>query len=760
MKRPSLYILIFAIAVIIAGTNNILLYLSPFMAGIIVYVFFKTKRRAFALCLFVISVFVALNCMIRMDYKPNISRYDSLSVRLTLRVEGYPDISDDKQSAVCSIQGGPFDTKDEKILVNFYNQSEEDNINLSTGSVIEADCLILMPSVKRNPGGFDYSMYLKTKSIYAYAEASNAVFIERQTTFFSVLYDIRESLSDVMSKYMDNQNASVAKSIIFGCDDLDEFTLEDFRVVGIAHMLAVSGLHTGILFMVLSYILNLFKADKRTRCVTTILVLFCYCALTGFLISVIRASLMISFVLIGSCLGKRSDRFNSVCLAGLLIIVVNPLSIYSVSFVLSFFSVMVIILIMPYVNNIIYKYVSNKRIRSVCTFGVCCFVVSVMLIPLNACYFNTVSYIAPIANIFTVPLVGVIITLVCLGLCLSFAPVLSSFVFKLCALLLSYMRYCAGFFSSISFAGGYMKALRPYEVIAFYIIVFSVFGYLGFKHKRQKRALIIMLFAMLLSIGYSIINNFTAKIDFLDVGFGDCCVITTSKGKHIMIDTAKEYYSDVIVDYLECEDIHNLEYVIITHSDSDHAGGLCEIIKRVSIGNIVMNDDGSELYAQIKEKAYKNGINVLSAYRGDIISFEGFESYVISPDREAYYTDLNDNERSIVCSVYENNVCILMCADMTDSVMHKLLNDIYPFDVDIMKAAHHGSYSIYTEEFFEKFNVRNTVISVGKNYYGLPNTKATNIYSRSPLYLTQDCGCVRVVFTGNKSYKIKTAIGE
>lgn len=759
MKRPCLYLLALVITVILATVNDIFVYVSPLLAGILVFLFAKPKYRMFSLAALLIGAAVFVNCCIRSGYVPEINKFDDCHVRMTLKITEYPELSDDEARAVCRIVKGPFDTENEKILVSF-NSADKTFMEKCCvpGSIVEAVCVVNVPSKARNPGGFDYSLYLKTKGIYACASADSAqtVVVGNTSTLNGLLYTLREDVSDIFYNYMEDENAAVTESILFGSDALSEETLTHFRTVGIAHVLAVSGLHTGMIFAIVAFILKIFKANERTRLTVTVLSLIFYCALTGFSVSVIRASLMISFAAFTTFKGRKSDHFNAVCIAAILILLVNPYSLYSVSFILSFAAVVAIVVFIPFITNIIGKRIKKERMAKMCSYAACCVIVSLALLPINACFFNSISYLSPLANLLTVPLIGVIISLALLGACVSFMPPLSSAVFAICSLLLNYMRKITAFLSSLSFSGGYIKSLRPYEVIAFYIILLLVFGYLGLKYKKQRTALLIMSAFMFLSIGISVSNAYTPKLDFLDVGCADCCVITTADSTHVMIDSARAYSSDEIIDYLHHEDIHKLDYVIITHSDSDHAEGLFDVMERIPIDVIIMNDDGSDTYDEISLKASEKGILLRNAYDGDIIQTESFEIHVISPRREDYYTALSDNDRSIVCSVYMKGVCILMTADMTERVTERFLTRIGPFPVDILKAPHHGGYNEYMSEFCEAYHVRDAVVSVGANPYGLPSKDAVDVFSRlRGFYLTQDSGCVRVNFEDDGRYTIK-----
>ena len=221
----------------------------------------------------------------------------------------------------------------------------------------------------------------------------------------SLLYKIRAHLQELLKLTHEERIASVLNAILFGNrDDLQPTLWEDFQRAGTIHLLAQSGLHTGILAMVVFITITGLRFGKKSASVITIVILFLYALMVGENSSVLRAALMISFIIAGHNFGKSPNPFTSMAAAAILLLAVNPSSLFLPGFQLSFVATTGILYLSPAITDALSFLPST--INSLISISLSSFLATA---PLILYYSGSVSLAAPIANIFVLPLVGVII---------------------------------------------------------------------------------------------------------------------------------------------------------------------------------------------------------------------------------------------------------------------------------------------------------------------------------------------------------------
>ena len=240
---------------------------------------------------------------------------------------------------------------------------------------------------------------------------------------------------------------------------------------------------------------------------------------------------------------------------------------------------------------------------------------------------------------------------------------------------------------------------------------------------------IILFCGILLLINYifSIIPQ-DLKIYFVDVGQGDCCFITTKSRKNILVDTggSNDYNvgKNVLVPYLLDRKVKKLDYVFISHFDTDHCNGLIEVMQYIPIYNLVITKQAymSEEYKNIIEIANKKQIHIIICKTGDVIQIDN--NYKI----EILYVNNNSNDLnngSMVCKFINQDFSMLFTGDIekqTEAEIIELYKDTEKLKSNILKVAHHGSRTSSTQEFLNLVKPQIALIGVGKNNtFGHPN---------------------------------------
>jgi competence protein ComEC len=269
------------------------------------------------------------------------------------------------------------------------------------------------PSSARNPGGFDYRTYLARKGIYTLVKIKNEENIEKigigkVNPLIKFALEVKGKMIRIIRQTLENPQAAVLEGIMFGKRSALPFEIrEAFSNVGVAHILAVSGLHVMLVLFIFFTFFRASHLSTRFSAGLTIIFIVFYALIVGGRPSVIRASLMAVAGLFALILERDRDLLTSIALAAFIILLINPLSLFEISFQLSFMVVLSIIYLAPYLKSIALKFLPKWMALS--------FAVSLSAwlgaLPLIAYYFNKVSPLSVIANLVVVPLTGIVVAL-------------------------------------------------------------------------------------------------------------------------------------------------------------------------------------------------------------------------------------------------------------------------------------------------------------------------------------------------------------
>lgn len=265
-----------------------------------------------------------------------------------------------------------------------------------------------------NPDEMDYARYLHDKGII-YRQHIDVRELERvgqSPTIMTRIFNLRQSLQhSILNSSLREDTQALIIAMLLGNDDFIQPSVrDDFSRAGVAHVLALSGLHVAVITLIIWFLL--FPLDylrgKKLRLVLTLVVLIGYVLLTGMSPSVVRATVMIAFVFMSVIFYRKSIPLNAVATAALAILVFSPNSLYSVGFQLSFITVTALILFYQYFKI---KLPSNKLLNYVYSILLTSAVAMVSTIVLTAYYFNTISLMSIGANVLVMPLIPVFMVL-------------------------------------------------------------------------------------------------------------------------------------------------------------------------------------------------------------------------------------------------------------------------------------------------------------------------------------------------------------
>ncbi len=767
MKRPLLLILSAITAAVLTAAAGIFWYTLPLSAAGLTFVAVKRKALPVAVAAAIAIILSAGGWFLRDTYKTPLA--DIAGEKGTFRAQLIicPDNDGDSLSGIFRlIDPSDSEADGEKLLITVYAHGGA-LPQLEPGDIISFTGTVKIPQGSRNPGGFDYARFLKASGVYAAADVSAAacsvIAGEALPFHLEKLYALRSALSRLFYRELTGDQAALISGMLFGGSEMPAMLTEMFRSCGIAHLLAVSGLHAGIIYAAAVFILKKLRAGRKTTFIAVTLLLIFYAVLTGLSVSVCRAAFMLIITAALRAGGKRPDGFNALCGAAAIILLINPFVLFTAGFLLSFTVTAALLLFVPVINARLQK-IKKRRLRAAAGYTAVCLCAQAAAAPLQINIFHSLPLTALAANLIIAPVAAVAIIGALAAAAFSFVPLLSRLLFAGLAALLDFMLASAGLMASRSGAA-YIPALPAGAVILWYLLLLAAAGYFYLGSRQNRTVFIAAAGVCILSIALLLLPPRSTQVAFLDVGCGDCAVITAADGSVVVIDCGDSGCGrGDLAPYLYSRGIYTVDTVILTHSDSDHAGGFADLLEGIRVKRLIFNADESTLARTVITLAAENGISVESAAAGDIIEQGDIRLDVLSPVRYDLGS-LSDNEASLATRLEQNGNVFLFTADIQEISGGRLYETLYDDSVDVIKLAHHGGNYQSMKDILAAQRSCAAVISVGTNSYGLPAPQMTDWLSAQDIkcYRTDECGAVIFTLTENgtpEAHTYITYIGE
>lgn len=334
-----------------------------------------------------------------------------------------------------------------KILLYFAKDSMSESLHYGDRLIIQSRFDV--PDSALNPYAFNYNEYLASMGIYRTAWVQNGNWSLLQTNcgnpLMAFAIKLRHTVLDILEENLgNNEEYQVASALVTGYRaELDADLRQTFANAGAMHVMCVSGLHVGIIFLILGWIFS-FLSDKKQlqRILKVILIVLCiwfYAMITGFSASVMRAATMFSFVAIGMLFERKIPIYNSLAASALLLLCINPMFLYQAGFQLSYLAVIGIVAFFPLIKPLIpAKQKIIIRIRDLVAVSIAA---QIATTPISLYYFNQFPNYFILSNIIAVPMAGIIIYTALPALILSWIPVVGEFIGTILGLQIQFLNF-------------------------------------------------------------------------------------------------------------------------------------------------------------------------------------------------------------------------------------------------------------------------------------------------------------------------------
>lgn len=664
------------------------------------------------------------------------------------------------------------------------SHDQNQNAKAMEGRLVDISGNLQDPTGKRNPGCFDYFLYLRSQGI------TKTVFCDSITVYpqrcfrdapFSYLRSLicktREDFIDRLGKNTDPETAAMMRAIMFGDKgELDEETLEMFQKNGTAHILAVSGLHIGIIY---GFILKLWRGRRRWLFLGFNLVFFLmYAAAAGFSPSVTRAVVMVLLHILAGIRGWRYDLSNAAFAVGLLVILHNPYMLFNTGFQMSFLAVLTLVLVLPYLKRVY----AGMFLASLA--------VQIGLGPYILYQFNYLSLLAVLINVPVVFLAGLIVPA---GLVSMVSGAAGS---PVCGGVDEAVRVLCRLLQELNLAGQMdgMTSIRipspPIWAMAAYYLALLLFateeGRLALMRAEHKGLYILkmLLVVAVLSAGFhAFASDGFGKCDltFVDVGQGDCMhlriedsrkIIGKNDVYHVLVDGGGRDSFDIgkkiLLPYLLKNGVGKIDLAIVTHLHNDHYDGIRSLCRLGVVEKLCVYEGYKIGEEEILEECGLDREDLIYAAAGDVVTLGDASFTMLAPPAcsDAEYVRLaekeeDENTKSLLIRIDYHGVSAMMTGDIggdgeIDAMERRSIKDM---QCDILKVGHHGSKTSSCDEFLDAVHPSIAVIQVGEhNMYGHPSPETLEkLAARNiSVYRNDLQGAVGIEIRKGKPQKVRT----
>ena len=580
----------------------------------------------------------------------------------------------------------------------------------------------------RNPGEFDYGRYLGLKDIHGIVQidSARAGLLSGTVSFRSWFAKLRSDFGSILARYHGAEQAAFLQGVLFGDrKDIPAELKESFMNTGTIHILAVSGSNVATIALMVYLILGLLRFPKRWVVGLTVTGLFFYMMLTGAESSIVRATIMGCVIVVGTAMERRTDIYNSICVAAVIVLLIDPLQLYDVGFQLSFAAVLSIVMLYPVldaaIRNIPQSLEEFKILEPVWQVFAVSLAAQLGTLPFTAYYFERFSIVSLLANVIVVPLVGLNLVLGCMTIAAHFvgawfAATYSALNEFLVDVLLGFVRYAAG----VPFAAVETYGFGILAGAAYYAVLIGVMN--------MRNPPIVKVAALCLGVFATIAvyrdageRKETLRVFMLDVGQGDAVLIRFPNGSNMLVDAGPRAFGydagkRVLVPFLARNTITRIDAILLSHPHSDHIGGVEAVLTSVNVGVILEADTltASRMHSDLRSAAEDRGVPVHRVGAGANVSPDAnARLYVLHPVPGQDHFD-NLNNSSLVLKMMYGDATALFVGDAeveAEEIMKARYGSF--LDGDLLKTGHHGSSTSSSEHFLDGITPKIAIISVG-----------------------------------------------
>lgn len=626
---------------------------------------------------------------------------------------------------------------DSDVIGKYYFESlkekESFNKTFSLGDTLSLKGTLEIPKNNTIPNTFNYKEYLKYKKInYILKIDSFKVYSSNKNIFLKIKNYLYKRIYNI--KYNDYLYAFILGKSSY----LDEEEYENYKINGVTHLFALSGLHVSIFSLILLNIMKRLKLKEKLSFIITSLFLLFFSFVASYTPSILRAVIFFILSSINKIYYFHIKPINILYLTFIILVVINPFYIFNTGFILSFTITFFILLFNEY-NSV------KSGLKSILIISLLSFFSSLPII-INMSY--EINIISSINNIFFIPFVTNIVFPV------SIISVIFPKISYVLNILTTFMEYVSNVSSNIVNITIYFPYFNKISIVFYYLFLI-----LFIKLKKKKYLFLILFILLFLKIKPMFNRN--TILYFLDVGQGDSLLIRTKNNKSIMVDTGgkltykKEKWElknrnfdiekNTIIPFIKSIGINKIDYLFLTHGDYDHMGETINLVNNFKVEKVIFNcGEFNQLEQALIKVLDKKKIKYYSCIKE--LNIDNNKLYFLQTKE---YDNENDNSSVIYTEL--NGYKFMFMGDAGIEKEKDILEKYNISNIDVLKVGHHGSKTSSSKIFIDEIEPKYSIISVGKNNrYGHPNKEVLNILDESKIYRTDQDGSIMFKIKNDK----------
>ena len=650
------------------------------------------------------------------------------------KVSNLPIVKNDKVKFSFEISEIQEDIPLKKILVSWYNSKE----NVVAGQIWSLNLKLKPIHGYKNPGSFDYSKWLFRQGYDATATVKKATLLAKNSAdISSVVHLLRARIAKIIDEnFHSTRVQALIKALTIG--DKSQISYQDsqlFQTTGTAHLIAISGLHIGLIAFVgvlFGRLLFFVFANERFNrfkyeAIFAIGFAMIYALLAGLSIPTIRALIMVLVFSVAHVTKQQISRWQSWSIAMLMVLLIDPFGVLDIGFWFSFTAVAVLMFAFNGRNNSGAKATAFIKAQVVILIG---------LMPLMVIVFKQINLLTPFVNILVLPLASLLLIPLTFAsmFVYIFSDTMAKFLFFLVEKLAEYLFIILDYMQKFDFLSVAVKNINAYTITALLIAMFIML----LPKLFRWRFLVLMLFVPLFSIKQGYLQNNEFQVNILDIGQGLSVVVST-KNHNLVYDTGAKYdtgfslATSVVIPYLQNQGIATVDKLILSHKDNDHAGGVDELVS--SFPEMQVFDVMGEY----------SDCQFPSSWDWDGVRFSIYSPFELLP--------YLGNNSSCVLKISSENGSILLTGDIEEPVEYRLVKS-FPQQIksDVLLVPHHGSRTSSSKAFIKQVAPKIAVNSSGfANQFNHPHPLIKQLYLDQDVvfYDTQTKGMIELVFKSN-----------
>ncbi|MGN9864577.1 DNA internalization-related competence protein ComEC/Rec2 [Bacillus swezeyi] len=734
--------------------------LSVFLCLLLIFCLFKKQFLLFMICTMLCGFYFIYYLIVD---NLNATIYQEGAFQTNAAVQDIPRMDGERLTFIAETSAG------ESLKAGYIIKSPEEKSMLKaleSGSKCFLKGELKTPKRATVPGTFDDKEYLRTKGIHWNFTVQSVESCKPGGGLSSFLLKIRKSGLDFIEDSMPETSAGIVRALAFGDRFLiEQEVLDGYQSLGIIHLLAISGLHVGILSAAVFYILLRLGITREGAKWVLIIGLPAAAVLSGGAPSVLRAAFMTEIYLISSLFTKRLKSAEVLGIACLGLLLYKPYMLFQAGFQLSFAASFVFILS---------KEILAKQRNRIGQLLLASFLAQLGSLPILLFHFQEFSFLSVLMNLFFVPFY------VCIVMPLSFASLLALLLVRpvggaaagMLDMLLGWSHMAVKIVSSADMFT--FTAVKPDSMQLLFYLGSICMLLISMEKALSFRRLVIpsCLFAAVL-LFHAVIPHLTqgGEVTMLDVGQGDSMYVSApGQNGTVLIDTGgivsfkKEPWRErrktfslgdsVLLPFLNSKGIKKLDALILTHADQDHVGEAEFLMKKHKVKQLIVPKGYAAEPAdkELLRLALKRGVDVKVAKRGDRLNIGELEFYVLSPET----ADGSKNNSSLVLWMKMGGLSWLLTGDLEKEGEREIVEAFPHLKADVLKVGHHGSKGSTGEELIEQIEPETSLISAGENNrYRHPNKEVLDILNRHhvKVFRTDRDGAIQYLFRrGNGTF--------